>query len=107
MERFKGFIEGDLLILAIMAVFTFLKQSINDKGPIDWKKALIKVFTNFVAGWGFYSLVLAYDARLGDYPQKVGIIMIAVYGGSRLIDVIVDALYKFDWKEAIRRWLNL
>jgi hypothetical protein len=107
MERFRAFIEGDAIILAIMALFTFLKQSINEPGPIHWAKAFTKVFTNFVAGWGFFSLVMAYDARLGEYPQKVGVIMITVYAGSRLIDIVVDGLYRLNFKEIIRRWMGL
>ena len=107
MERFKPIIEaGDAVILLIMAVFTFLKQSIAGTGKIDFRKAAIKVFTNFVAGWGFYSFALAYDPWMGDPPQKIGVIMIVTYAGSHLIDVIVEKLYKLDWKAFIRKWLD-
>lgn len=106
MEKYKELIE-DGIILAIMSVFTVLKQMLNDEGRINWCKTLTKVFTNLVAGWGFYSFLLAYKPWYGEYPQKVGVIMITVYGGSRLIDVVVDTLYNFDFKEIIRKWLNL
>lgn len=107
MERFKPIIEaGDAIILAIMALFTFLKSSINTQGNIDWKRGLVKIFTNFVAGWGFYYALIAYDFWLSEYPQKVPAIMIATYAGSRMIDVIVDALYKINIKDILRKWLN-
>jgi hypothetical protein len=106
MERLRPIMEaGDAIILAIMALFTFLKQSINEAGKINWTKGLIKVFTNFVAGWGFYYAIIAYWSELSEYPQKVPAIMIATYAGSRLIDVVVDALYRINIKEILKKWL--
>jgi hypothetical protein len=106
MERYRNLLE-DGVIIGIMAVFTVLKQMINEDGEIHWGRTIAKVFTNFVAGWGFYSFLMAYKPWYSEYPQKVGIIMITVYGGSKLIDVIVDAVYKLDFKEIIKRWLGL
>ena len=89
-----------------MALFTYLKQSINDAERFKWGKAAIKVFTNFVAGWGFYSFAIAWKAELADVPQKIGVIMVVTYAGSHLIDVIVEKLYRLDWKSFIRKWLD-
>jgi hypothetical protein len=107
MERLKPIMEaGDALILAIMAIFTFLKQSINESGKINWTKGFVKIFTNFVAGWGFYYAIIAYWTDLSQYPQKVPVIMVATYAGSRLIDIVVDKIYKLNFKNIIRKWLD-
>lgn len=106
MERYQGIIE-DIAIFVLMAVFSVIKQVVADDGEIPWKKVFTKIFSNFVAGAGFYSFLLAYKPWYGEYPQKVGVIMIVVYAGSRLIDVVVDAIYKMDFKEIIKRWMNL
>jgi hypothetical protein len=106
MEKYRGLIE-DGVILGIMAVFTVLKQILAEEGQINWGKTLAKTFTNFVAGWGFYSFLQAYKPWYGEYPQKVGVIMVTVYGGSKLIDLVVEGIYKLDFKEIIKRWLNL
>ena len=105
-ERFKFVVEDGLIIL-IMAIFKVLKELLNTVGPIDWPKFFIKIFTNFIAGMGFYSFLLAYKEWYGQYPQKVGVIMVVVYAGSNLIDVVVEAIYKFDFKEMIKRWMQL
>ena len=106
MERYRGLLE-DGVILLIMSVFTVLKQMINEEGSIHWGKTFAKVFVNLVAGWGFYSFLMAYKPWYGEYPQKVGVIMIMVYAGSKLIDLVVDAIYKFNFKEIIRRWMGM
>jgi|SRR5210317_649618 len=107
MERIRPILEaGDAIILAIMALFTYLKKSIDHTGRIDWTKALVKVFTNFVAGWGFYYALISYWVQLSELPQKVPAIMVATYAGSRMIDVVVDWLYTINIREAIKRWMN-
>jgi hypothetical protein len=107
MERLRPIMEaGDALILAIMAIFTFLKQSINEAGKINWTKGFVKIFTNFVAGWGFYYAIIAYWTELSQYPQKVPAIMVATYAGSRLIDIVVDKIYQLNFKNILRKWLE-
>ena len=106
MERYRGFVEEGMIFM-IMSIFTVLKQMLREGDDVDWKKSLIKVFTNLVAGWGFYSFLLAYKPWYGEYPQKIGVIMVMVYAGSKLIDIVVDAVYKFDFKEIIKRWMGL
>lgn len=106
MEKYRALFEEGI-ILVIMALFTLLKEMINQTGPIHWAKSAAKFFTNLVAGWGFYSFLLAYKPWYGEYPQKVGVIMVVVYGGSRIIDLVVDAIYKLNFKEIIRRWMGL
>jgi hypothetical protein len=106
MEKYTRLFEDGVIIL-IMSVFTVLNQMLGEEGQIPWGRIFAKLFTNFVAGWGFYYALIAYDGLMADFPQKVPAIMISTYVGSRLIDTIVDGLYKLNWKEILRRWLGL
>ena len=106
MEKYTRLFEDGVIIL-IMAVFTVLNQMLGQEGKIPWGKMSAKLFTNFVAGWGFYYGLIAYNISMQDFPQKVPAIMISTYVGSRLIDTVVDGIYKLDWKEILRRWLGL
>ena len=110
MERYRGLIEDGAIFL-LMAVFTVMKQLLVEEGEINWSKSIAKVFVNFVAGVGFYTLLLSYQDWFGQYPQKVGVVMIVTYVGSKTIDIFVDKFYdwfkKFDFKDLIRRLMNL
>ena len=110
MERYRGLIEDGAIFL-LMAVFTAMKQILVDEGHIDWPKTFSKIFSNLFAGIGLYSFLLAYKPWYGEYPQKVGIIMIVTYTGSRLIDIIVDKFFVWlrntDFKEIVRKIMNL
>jgi hypothetical protein len=110
MERYRGLIEDGAIFL-LMAVFTAMKQILVDDGEIDWGRTITKIFVNLIAGVGVYSFLLSYQDWYGQYPQKVGIIMLVVYGGSRMIDLFVDALFKWlkniDLKEVLKKLLNL
>jgi len=110
MDRYRGLVEDGAIFL-LMAVFTAMKQILVDDGEIDWTKTFSKIFTNIIAGVGFYSFLLAYKPWYGEYPQKVGIIMVVTYTGSKLIDIVVDKFFvwlrKTDFKEIIRKLMNL
>ena len=106
MERYRGLME-DGVILLVMSVFTVLKQLLGEEGAIHWGKTTAKVITNFIAGWGLYSFLQAYKPWYSEYPQKVGVIMFVVYGGSKLLDIMVDSVYRLNWREILRRWLGL
>jgi hypothetical protein len=110
MERYRGLIEDGAIFL-LMAVFTAMKQLLVDDSEIDWPRTFSKIFTNLIAGVGFYSFLLAYKPWYCEYPQKVGIIMLVTYGGSRLIDIGIDKFFKWirntDFKDIIRKILDL
>lgn len=110
MDRFQG-VGETILWFILMGVFSLLQSGLSK--PEKWNvwKALGKFFVNVVAGVGFYSFLLSYKSWFGDYPQKIGVIMLATYIGSRLIDLLVDksfdALKKMDIKEFIKHMLKL
>lgn len=110
MERWRALAEDGVLFL-IMSIFAVMKQMIGTGGRILWGQALTKLFTNLVAGVGFYSFLLSYKEWYGEYPQKVGVIMFVVYTGSRVIDTLVDRMFmwlkKINFKELIKKLLEL
>lgn len=110
MEKYRGIFEDGAIFL-LMSLFTALKQILADEGEIDWPRTFAKVFTNLIAGVGIYSFLLSYKPWYGEYPHKVGIIMIVVYAGSRVIDVVVDKFFtwltKTDFKEILRKLFGL
>ena len=110
MERYRGLIE-DGAIFALMAIFTAMKQILADEGEVDWGRTIAKIFVNLVAGVGLYTFVISYKPWASEFPQKVGVIMIVVYVGSRLIDLFVDKLFiwvkNLDIKDIIRKLMNL
>jgi len=110
MERYRALAEDGVIFL-VMAVFSVIKQILMDEEVIDWRKLFAKLFVQVVAGVGFYSFLLSYKPWYGEYPQKVGIIMIVTYMGSRLIDLVVDKTFKWirkvDLKVLIKKLLEL
>lgn len=94
MDRYRGLVEDGVIFL-LMAVFTAIKQLLLEKGLINWAKTISKVFTNLIAGVGFYTFIISYEPWASKFPQKIGVIMMVVYAGSRLIDLVVDKL--FEW----------
>lgn len=110
MEEFTTLAEDGALFL-IMSVFAVMKQMIAADEKIKWRLTFSKVFINLVAGIGFYSFLLSHRDWYANWPQKIGVIMLSVYVGSRLIDIIVDKFFKwimdFDFKELLRRLFDL
>lgn len=106
MERYKVLVEEGAIFL-LMSVFTVLKQLVSEEGSINWGKSFAKVFINLISGWSLYSFLLAYKPWYGEYPQKIGVIMFVVYGGTKLIDLTIDAVYKLNFKEIVKRWMGL
>lgn len=100
MERYRGLIEDGAIFL-LMAVFTVMKQILVDEGQINWGKTFAKIFVNIIAGVGFYTFALSYKPWYGEYPQKIGVIMIVTYAGSKLIEIVVDKIYNFVRKKDI------
>lgn len=110
MERFRGLGET-LLLFIVMGIFSIIQSGLRKRSKWNIWKSLGKFFVNVVAGVGFYSFLLSYDGWHGEYPQKIGVIMLATYIGSRLIDLVVDksfdALKRMDIKEFIKHMLKL
>jgi len=110
MERFKEVGETFLWFI-IMWIFSILQSGLSKADKWNIWKSLGKFFVNVVAGVGFYSFLLSYSSWHGNYPQKIGVIMLATYIGSRLIDLIVDksfeALKTMNIKEFIKHMLKL
>ena len=110
MERFKGLADTTFWFL-LMGLLTIIKQGMKEEGKWDWRRALSKFFVNVIAGVGFYSFLLSYKPWYGEYPQKVGVIMVVVYAGSSLIDIVTDKLidaFRNGWvKEIVKKLFNL
>lgn len=110
MDRLREFTE-DSVIFLIMAIFSVMRNLIASDEPINWTKSIAKVFSNLVAGVGFYSFLLSYRPWYGEYPQKIGIIMVVTYTGSKLVDLLVDKLFIWlkgiDFKSIIRKLFDL
>ena len=111
MERLRELLKNDGLIFLIMGILAVMKDMVSTDTAINWRKALSKLFIKIVAGVGFYSFLLSYKPWYGEYPQKIGVIMVAVYMGDKIIDIFVEKgfawLKKFDIKTFIKKMLEL
>lgn len=111
MERLKELLRNEGLIFIIMGVVAVMRDMLSKKDKIFWCPLLIKFFTKVSTGAGFYAFLLSYKPWYGQYPQKIGVIMIAVYIGDKVIDIFIEKilkwLYKFDIKTLIKKLFDL
>ena len=111
MKKYIDVIINDGVIFLLMGIVAVIKDMVGSEQKINWPKLWSKLFTKIAVGAGFYSFLLSYKPWYGEYPQKVGIIMIAVYVGDKIIDVIADKLFaffkKFDLKTLIKKLFEL
>lgn len=105
MERFRALAE-DSLIFLVMAIFSVMREGLKSDKAINWRKTFMRVFTNFVAGVGFYSFLISYKPWFSQYPQKIGTVMVVVYAGSHLIDIVVDKIYEGITLENLKKLIN-
>lgn len=110
MEKYQYLVE-DAVIFLIMAIFSVMRNLVNSDKPISWAKSFTKMLSNLVAGLGLYSFLLSYKSWYGEYPQKIGVIMLVTYAGSKMIDLIVDKIFdwikKLDFRKIIKKLLEL
>ena len=89
-----------ILLFLVMAIFSVAKRGLNREENWNIGKTLTKVFVNFIAGVSLYSVLISYDERFGDYPQKLGVAMFVTYIGSKVIDILVDKTFdNLSWKK--------
>jgi len=110
MDKFKDLIETSAWFI-LMGLLTVIKDGMGHEKAWNWKLSAAKFFTNIVAGVGFYSFVLSYKPYYGEYPQKIWVIMLVVYGGNKFIDAIVERIAimikKFSFKKFIQKIIEL
>ena len=111
MERLKELLREEGIIFITMGVIAVMRDMLAKKDKINWCQFIIKFLTKVSTGVGFYTFLLSYKPWYGEYPQKVGVIMIAVYIGDKVIDIFIEKifkwLYKFDIKTLIKKLFEL
>ena len=105
MDRFRGLAE-DSAIFLVMSIFSVIRTMISSDKPIEWGRSIARMFSNLVAGVGFYSFLLSYKEWYGEYPQKIGVIMFVTYAGSRVVDLFTDKIYTWIKKTDIRQLIK-
>lgn len=110
MEWIKEF--GEVLLLFVVGgIFSVVKHGLKKEGKWNIWKSLTKFFVNIISGITLYVFLLSYKEWYGEYPQKIGVIMMVTYIGSRLIDLLVDksfeGLRSMNIKDFIKHMLKL
>lgn len=111
MERLKELLRNDGLIFLIMGVLAVLRDMLAKRERIIWRIFFTKFFVKVASGVGFYTFLLSYKPWYGEYPQKVGVIMIAVYIGDKVIDIFIEKgfrwLHTFDIRTFVKKFFDL
>ncbi len=111
MKKYLDVIINDGVIFLVMGILAVMKDMLSTNTELNWKKAVSKLFIKITVGVGFYSFLLSYKPWYGEYPQKIGVIMVATYMGDKIIDILVEKGYqffkKFNIKVLIKKLLEL
>jgi hypothetical protein len=111
MERLRELLRNDGVIFLFMGVLAVMKEMISTTERINLRLVGIKLFIKIASGVGFYSFLLSYKEWYGQYPQKIGIIMVCVFAGDKVIDIVIDRIYyyfnRFDIKTLMKKLFDL
>ena len=111
MERLKELLRNEGVIFIFMGIVAVMRDMLSKKDKIYWHQLGLKFLTKVSTGVGLYTFLLSYKPWYGQYPQKIGVIMIAVYIGDKVIDIFMEKmfrwLYKFDIKTLIKKLFDL
>lgn len=111
MQKYIDNLPDTVFWFLVMGLLTVIKEGIKTAGEWSWRRSSSKFLANVIAGAGFYSFLLSYKPWYGEYPQKIGVIMLVVYVGSSLIDIVTDKIidgFKNGWaKDVVRKLFNL
>lgn len=89
MEKYRAFIETGVIFI-LMGVFSVIVKLNKEDKEVKFSKIFTRFYTNIIAGWGIYSLLIGYHEWFGNFPQKIFIIMTVVLTGVRAFDYLEE-----------------
>ena len=83
-----GFENGLIraIIFLIMGSMKLAATVARQTEKLNWKRMFNIFYVNTIAGWGFYSILTAYDKWFDEFPQMVFFIMVTTFLGFNMLN---------------------